>query len=222
MPKLQPGEFDAVVHNFPPRSLESVIKLRNTLLGYCDTYPAFAIPGTVSLSLLSGALYGTSRGVALVAVISTLGSTACYCLSWCFGRPVALAIWRDRLRHFADEVRARDDDLLAYIIFLRVTPILPNTFINVASPIVGVPLLPFFFGTLIGCLPNNFMAAHAGDHLSDLHSLADLYNPRIIALGLLVGCVALVPVYWKHRHERRGAAAKRAAATAAEKAGKAS
>jgi hypothetical protein len=102
--------------------------------------------GTVSLSLLSGALYGTSRGVALVAVISTLGSTACYCLSWCFGRPVALAIWRDRLRHFADEVRARDDDLLAYIIFLRVTPILPNTFINVASPIVGVPLLPFFFG----------------------------------------------------------------------------
>ncbi|GBF91305.1 hypothetical protein Rsub_03625 [Raphidocelis subcapitata] len=223
MPKLQPQDFDAVVSNFPPRSLESVITLRNTLLEYADAYPkscaaailmtyltmqAFAIPGTVSLSLLSGALYGTWRGLALVALVSTLGSTTCYGMSCLFGRPVAMAIWRDRLAHFEDEVRARKGDLLSYIIFLRVTPILPNTFINVASPIVGVPLAPFFFGTLLGCLPNNFMAVHAGDHLSDLHSLSDLYSPRIIGLGLAVGCIALVPVWWKHRHDK----SKRAAA----------
>lgn len=35
---------------------------------------------------------------------------------------------------------------LNYILFLRVTPLLPNTFINVCSPIVGVPLLPFALG----------------------------------------------------------------------------
>lgn len=35
----QPHEFDIVVRNFPPRSLESVIQLRNTLLTYADTYP---------------------------------------------------------------------------------------------------------------------------------------------------------------------------------------
>lgn len=57
-------------------------------------------------------------------------------------------------------------------------------------------------GTLIGCAPNNFMAANAGDHLSDLDSLADLYNPRMLLLGLTVGFVALLPVYMKHRHER--------------------
>lgn len=229
MPRLPPNEMEVVLQNFPPRSLESVIKLRATLLAYCDTYPktcafgilltyvtmqTFAMPGTVSLSLLSGALYGTARGLAVVAVVSTLGSTACYLMSWSFGRPIALAVWRGRLRSFAAEVAARKGDLLAYMIFLRVTPILPNTFINVASPIVGVPLMPFALGTLIGCLPNNFMAAHAGDHLSDLHSLADLYSPRIVALGLVVGCVALVPVGWKHRHERRGRAAAAKAAKA--------
>lgn len=57
-------------------------------------------------------------------------------------------------------------------------------------------------GTLIGCAPNNFMAANAGDHLSDLDSLADLYNPRMLLLGLTVGFVALLPVYVKHRHDR--------------------
>lgn len=46
------------------------------------------------------------------------------------------------------------------------------------------------------------MAANAGDHLSDLDSLADLYNPRMLMLGLTVGFVALLPVYIKHRHER--------------------
>jgi hypothetical protein len=64
-------------------------------------------------------------------------------------------------------------------------------------------------GTLIGCAPNNFMAANAGDHLSDLDSLADLYNVRMLLLGATVGAVALLPVYLKHRHERASAAAAR-------------
>lgn len=44
------------------------------------------------------------------------------------------------------QVVKRQGDLLNYIIFLRVTPLLPNTFINVTSPIVGVPLAPFMLG----------------------------------------------------------------------------
>jgi membrane protein YqaA with SNARE-associated domain len=127
---------------------------------------AALLPGTVSLSLLSGALYGTTRGLALVAAVSTLGSTACYCMSWVFGRPVAIAIWRGKLQHFADEVRARDNDLLSYIIFLRVTPILPNTFINVASPIVGVPLAPFFFGGRAAGGPARLWGGGGGAHPS--------------------------------------------------------
>lgn len=106
----------------------------------------FAIPGTVSLSLLSGALYGSTRGFALIAVVSTLGSCSCYCMSKLFGRPVARAIWKEKLDHFSTEVSRQNHDLLSYIIFLRVTPLLPNVFINVASPIVGVPLWDFFLG----------------------------------------------------------------------------
>lgn len=106
----------------------------------------FAVPGTITLSLLSGALYGSGRGFALVAVVSTLGSTCCYCMSALFGRPLARAVWRDRLDAFSASVAERSNDLLSYIIFLRVTPILPNVFINVASPIVGVPLWEFCLG----------------------------------------------------------------------------
>jgi hypothetical protein len=40
-----------------------------------------------------------------------------------------------------------------------------------------------------------------------MESLSDLYDPRMLALGLTVGCIALVPVYLKHRADRQGAAA---------------
>lgn len=106
----------------------------------------FAIPGTISLSLLSGALYGSTKGFVLIAFVSTLGSCSCYGMSRLFGRPVARAIWREKIDYFSSEVARQSHDLLSYIIFLRVTPVLPNVFINVASPIVGVPLWEFFLG----------------------------------------------------------------------------
>ncbi len=44
------------------------------------------------------------------------------------------------------EVAHQRGALLNYMLFLRMTPLLPNVFINVASPIVGVPLHIFALG----------------------------------------------------------------------------
>ena len=48
------------------------------------------------------------------------------------------------------QVANQRDNLLNYIIFLRITPFLPNWFINITSPVIEVPLTPFFIGTFIG------------------------------------------------------------------------
>ena len=107
----------------------------------------FAIPGTISLSLLAGALWGVHRAAIVVAMVSTAGACSCYMLSQLIGRPLAAALWPGKLQSYGEEVAKRRAQLLNYIIFLRVTPLLPNTFVNVASPIVGVPLAPFALGT---------------------------------------------------------------------------
>jgi uncharacterized membrane protein YdjX (TVP38/TMEM64 family) len=180
-----------------------------TALGILSLYvtmQAFAIPGTVSLSLLSGALYGTVRGFALVAAVSTVGAVACYGLSSLLGRPLAAALFgRARLDRFRAEIAARRHALLGYIVFLRLTPLLPNVFINVASPIVGVPLADFAAGTIVGCAPNNWLAAHAGARLGELRSLADLYSLRALLLCAAAGGIALLPALLQ-RGDRRGAA----------------
>lgn len=48
------------------------------------------------------------------------------------------------------------------MLFLRVTPTLPNTFINMASPIVDVPYHTFFLATFIGLIPAAFVTVRVG------------------------------------------------------------
>ena len=50
------------------------------------------------------------------------------------------------------QVQEHKDDLLSYVMFLRMTPVLPNWFINLASPHVGVPVMTFFWSTFFGKL----------------------------------------------------------------------
>jgi uncharacterized membrane protein YdjX (TVP38/TMEM64 family) len=110
------------------------------------TLQTFAIPGTVYLSLVCGALYGSIRGWMLVALISTLGSTSCYAMVALFGKPLVYRWHGEKVEAYRRQIEKRRNDVLSYIIFLRVTPLVPNIVINMASPIVGVPLQPFVLG----------------------------------------------------------------------------
>ncbi|VDN33848.1 unnamed protein product, partial [Gongylonema pulchrum] len=62
---------------------------------------------------------------------------------------VPTAFWRTHVQRGFFQIAAFDS-LFYCIIFLRITPILPNWLINVASPVFDVPVTPFFFGTFIG------------------------------------------------------------------------
>lgn len=55
------------------------------------------------------------------------------------------------------QVAKRKEKLLNYLLFLRITPSLPNTFINVASPIVDIPFHVFFAATLVGLIPASYI-----------------------------------------------------------------
>ncbi|KAL1087508.1 hypothetical protein V6Z11_D08G188200 [Gossypium hirsutum] len=172
-----------------PRNLEDLQILRDNLesytsdytvqvlVGYCAVYifmQTFMIPGTVFMSLLAGALFGVFKGVALVVFTATAGASSCYFLSKLIGQPLVFSLWPDKLSFFQAQmifeslwkniafVAQRRERLLNYMLFLRLTPTLPNTFINVASPIVDVPYHIFFMTTLIGLIPAAYITVRAG------------------------------------------------------------
>lgn len=191
-----------------PRTLEELQTLRDhlesytsdytvqVLVGYCTVYifmQTFMIPGTIFMSLLAGALFGVLYGVALVVFAATAGASSCYFLSKLIGRPLVFSLWPDKLGFFQAQVSKRRERLLNYMLFLRVTPTLPNTFINVASPIVDVPYHIFFIGTFLGLIPAAFVTVKAGITLGELRSLGDLYDIQSIATLFLIGIVSVTP-----------------------------
>ncbi|KAJ0054348.1 hypothetical protein Pint_03468 [Pistacia integerrima] len=166
------------------------------LVGYCVVYifmQTFMIPGTVFMSLLAGSLFGVIKGVALVVFTATAGASSCYFLSKLIGRPLVFTLWPDKLVFFQDQVARRRESLLNYMLFLRLTPTLPNTFINVASPIVDVPYHIFFLATVIGLIPAAYVTVKAGIALGELQSLGDLYDFKSMATLFFIGVVSITP-----------------------------
>ncbi|XP_058091266.1 uncharacterized membrane protein At4g09580-like [Magnolia sinica] len=172
------------------------------MLGYCSTYifmQTFMIPGTIFMSLLAGALFGVIKGFLLVIFTATAGASSCYFLSKLFGRPLACWLWPEKLRFFQSEIAKRREKLLNYMLFLRITPTLPNTFINLASPIVDIPFHVFFLATLVGLMPSTYITVRAGLALGDLRSVKDLYDFKTLSVLFLIGFVSILPTILKRK-----------------------
>lgn len=102
-------------------------------------------------------------------------------------------LWGDKLHYFTREVAKRKDYLFNYMLFLRVTPTLPNTFINVCSPIVNIPYPIFIGATVVGLVPATFVTVRAGVALNTLSSFRELYDFKTVAAFFCIGLVAVVP-----------------------------
>ncbi|KAF5190514.1 Transmembrane protein 41b [Thalictrum thalictroides] len=172
------------------------------ILGYCSTYifmQTFMIPGTIFMSLLAGALFGVMRGLAMVVLNATAGASSCYFLSKLIGRPLVSWLWPEKMRYFHAEIAKRREKLLNYMLFLRITPTLPNTFINLASPIVDIPFHIFFLATLVGLIPASYITVRAGLALGDLKSVKDLYDFKTLAVLFLIGSISILPTILKRK-----------------------
>uniref|UniRef100_A0A7N0VLJ5 VTT domain-containing protein n=1 Tax=Kalanchoe fedtschenkoi TaxID=63787 RepID=A0A7N0VLJ5_KALFE len=172
------------------------------ILGYCSTYifmQTFMIPGTIFMSLLAGALFGVIKGIFLVVFNATAGASSCYFLSKLIGRPLVTWLWPERLRFFQSEIGKRKDKLLNYMLFLRITPTLPNLFINLASPIVDIPFHTFFLATVIGLIPASYITVRAGLALGDLKSVKDLYDFKTLSVLFLIGSILIFPTLLKRK-----------------------
>jgi uncharacterized membrane protein YdjX (TVP38/TMEM64 family) len=131
----------------------------------------FAIPGPIFLSILSGAIFGGVQGFLLVGLCATTGACLCYTMSMILGRNLVKKYFHHRLVWFKGQLDKHHDDLLYYLLFLRITPLLPNWFINISSPILDVPISKFFIATFIGLMPMNVIHVKTGLMLNDLQTV---------------------------------------------------
>uniref|UniRef100_A0A914CVI4 Transmembrane protein 41B n=1 Tax=Acrobeloides nanus TaxID=290746 RepID=A0A914CVI4_9BILA len=195
-----------------PRSIDDAKKLGKVLSRYKEQHfytvlsgitavyimlQSFAIPGSIFLTILSGYLFPFSIALTLVCVCSACGAAVCYYLSYLVGRKLVMKYFPDRISKWQNEVQKQRENLLNYIIFLRVTPILPNWFINIASPVIDVPIKPFFFGTLLGVAPPSFLFIQAGTTLQMMTDANAVWSWSSVAILAFFALLSLAPVFYK-------------------------
>jgi len=81
------------------------------------------------------------------------------------------------------------------MLFLRITPLLPNWFINLSSPIVGVPIGYYAIATFFGLIPANIFHVYTGSALGTIDKIG--FDFKFMLFLLLLGFVALLPIYAK-------------------------
>ena len=116
-----------------------------------------------------------------------------------------------RIEKFKARVTSNRDHLLSYMLFLRLTPLLPNWFINLSSPVVGIPVSTFAFATFFGQMPMNLVFWFSGNTFFKALEGEDGGDPfeknlKVVLAVSLIGLGSLVPVLLKKRLEAAEAA----------------
>jgi uncharacterized membrane protein YdjX (TVP38/TMEM64 family) len=166
---------------------------------------AFAIPGPAILAILMAALFGGIEGGIMSMTCSVIGSSICFYIFKVVGKPILnrfFVVGVNKLKRQIDENR---DNIFFYFLFLRITPILPNWFVNISSGNLGIRYSIFLLGTIVGLIPNAIILAKAGVELASFGDGNDVLKFDLQrALGLIgIGILALLPIVIKRKYKSK-------------------
>jgi uncharacterized membrane protein YdjX (TVP38/TMEM64 family) len=181
-----------------------------------------SIPASAFLTAIGGYLFGWAIGGIVAAVAATLGSASIFLVARTSLGGLLRRRAGERLRSLMEGF---ERNAFAYLLFLRLMPVVPFWITNLAAVLFGMRLRVFVLATQIGILPTTFAFAFAGsgldkviaDHEEDFRqclaagggncrlgfSPQDLLTPELmIALGAL-SVLALASILVRHWQARR-------------------
>uniref|UniRef100_A0AC34G1Y5 Transmembrane protein 41A n=1 Tax=Panagrolaimus sp. ES5 TaxID=591445 RepID=A0AC34G1Y5_9BILA len=132
-----------------------------------------------------------------VGACSASGAAVCYCLSYLVGRKLVASYFPERVEQWQKEVQKHQENLFNYMVVLRVTPVLPNWFINIAAPVIDVSLAPFFWGTFFGVAPPSMLFIQAGTTLQEMVNANMMWSWKSIIMIIGTTIIAILPVLYR-------------------------
>jgi len=208
---------EEIVHVKLPRDLEDAKNLARVISVYQNTHywpvlwswcccyvfmQTFSIPGSTFCSILGGFMWPWYQALPLICCCSGTGASMCFLMSKIVGQPLVNRLAPQKAAEWKAKVDENKDDLFNYILFLRITPFLPNWFINLTGPLVGVPLSPFFWGSVVGVAPLSMLAVQAGQTLYTLTSTRDTVTFKSVGFIVLAAVASVLPIYFKRKNSK--------------------
>ncbi len=153
---------------------------------------AISIPGGLILTLAGGFLFGTWLGGAATVIGATTGAMMVfYAVRTSFGESLRRRAEASggRLKTIIDGVAA---GAFGYILTLRLIPVMPFWFVNVAAGLAHAPTGAYTLATLIGIVPATFIYSGIGAGIGELVARGETPDLRaILAPQILLPLIAL-------------------------------
>jgi uncharacterized membrane protein YdjX (TVP38/TMEM64 family) len=163
------------------------------LAGFVALYAilvAISAPGATLLTLAGGALFGLWQGWIAAALGATLGAFGLFLAA----RSTLGDLLAARAGPAVKRLRSNfHDDAASYMLFLRLSPVFPFWFVNLAAALADVPFRTFAWTTMVGILPANFVFSAAGASIDQLATAAIAAHQACLASGRS-GCRLSVPL----------------------------
>jgi len=158
------------------------------------------------LSILGGAVWGVARALPLACTCVATGASLCYLLSAALGPAIlTLPKWKDRLEKWSDKVQAQRENIVSFLIVLRIAPLPPHWVVNAICPHVGIGLVPFWISTFLGVFGVSVIHTTIGGGLDEMTSADDFHllswRNFLLLSSVVVG--VLIPVGLRY-YLRRG------------------
>ena len=150
--QLAPDTKDGEKQLSFPSSLDDIRRLSVILNDYNTNHPhyvlllfslayvfkqTFAVPGSVFLNVLAGAIFGSGPGFLLCCCLTAFGASLCYLLARAVGKDVAMKYFPERVQIFGTKLEENKQELPYFLLFLRLFPMSPNWALNMASGVLG-------------------------------------------------------------------------------------
>ncbi len=120
------------------------------------------MPGTAFLAILSGPIFGGIPGFLICHICAVAGACICFLISSKLGAGFVQSRMPQKLAWLQRKIDENRHNMLYYFMFLRLTPIVPNWFLNASSAVVGVPFHIFAGATFLGLIPYSVILVRTG------------------------------------------------------------
>jgi uncharacterized membrane protein YdjX (TVP38/TMEM64 family) len=168
---------------------------------------AFSLPGSMYMSILAGAVWGVARALPLACTCVATGATLCYLISAALG-PALLTLpkWKARLDKWAAKIQENKENMISFLIVLRIAPLPPHWVVNIVCPHVGIGIVPFWISTWLGILGVSIIHTTIGSGLDNMTNADDFHLiswRNFFGLAAIVVGV-LIPVGLRYWFGKRG------------------
>lgn len=128
------------------------------------------------LSILGGAVWGVPRALPLACACVATGATLCYLISAALG-PALLTLpkWKAKLDIWSEKIEAQKENIISFLIVLRIAPLPPHWVVNVICPHVGIGIIPFWISTFFGIFGVSVIHTTIGGSLDQMTSADDFH-----------------------------------------------